>query len=316
MHGFPLNPTPDMLSFYLIFCSFFVKPNTLSIYLLGICSQLESHYPNCHTAQCSFLVIKTLTGVHHHHGTSVNHKDPLMVPDICHLLSLYQDSNDYDNFLFLTQLTLGFNQLLRLAKLCMPDNQQLWDCRKLMMWFEVKTSSQSIHLLLPGHKADKFFQGSKLLVLNNGKDISPYPLLMKYLACQDFLFPYCPELWLRHDGSSPTRSWFTAHLRRHFGNNISGHSMCAGGATILAAARVPNNHIHILGRWSSDVYQLYIQQHSIILLSQLAHHLWFLFFSFLFYLFIYLLFLFIVFLFLLPTLSNPPLPPYFFFVVF
>lgn len=63
IHGFPLNPTPDTLSFYLTFASFYVKPNTLTTYLSGICSQLETHYSTCHTARHSFLVARTLAGI-------------------------------------------------------------------------------------------------------------------------------------------------------------------------------------------------------------------------------------------------------------
>lgn len=80
-----------------------------------------------------------------------------MVPDICNLIQLFGNSSDYDDLLFVTQHALGFDQLLCLAELCILDDKQLWDCRKLMMQFEVKCSPHSIDLLLPGHKADKFF---------------------------------------------------------------------------------------------------------------------------------------------------------------
>lgn len=193
-----------------------------------------------------------------------------MVTDIRHLVNLFKDSTNYDDILFLTQLTLGFDQLLQLAELCISDDKRLWDCRKLMMHFDVKCLSHSIALLLPGHKADKFFRGSQLLVLNSHSNISPYPWILKYLALRDAQYPWHPELWLWHNGTSPNRSWFTARLHHHFGNNISGHLMRAGGATALAAAGVPDDRIQILGCWSSDAYQLYIHQHSVVLLFQLS----------------------------------------------
>ena len=46
--------------------------------------------------------------------------------------------------------------------------------------------------------------------------------------------------------------------------------MRAGGATALAAAGVPDDRIRILGRWSSDSYQVYIRKHPLLLLSHLA----------------------------------------------
>ena len=269
LHNLPIEPTADTLSFYITFASFYVKPQTLSSYLSGICSQLEPHFPTCRNARNSYLVTKTLAGIKRHHGSPIVRKDPLMATDISNLISIYKDSSSYDDTLFLAQITLGFNQLLRLAELCIPDNSQLWDCRKLMMRFDVKRTSDSIELTLPGHKADKFFEGSKLVVLNNNDPLSPYPWITKYLQLRDKKHPWKPELWVREDGSYPARSWFSTVLHRHFGPNISGHSMRAGGATALAAAGVPDDRIRAIGRWSSDAYQAYIRQHSIILISQL-----------------------------------------------
>lgn len=192
-----------------------------------------------------------------------------MVTDLQHLIHIYWSSNIYDEVLFLAQVTLGFSQLLRLAELCVSDNPQLHDSRKLMMHFEVHEFQTQVELLLPGHKADKFFQGHKLITLNNDEPTCPYPWLICYLRLCDAQHSWKPALWLHADGSSPTCSWFTSMLCRHFGSNISGHSMHAGGATALAAAGVPNDCIHAIGRWSSNSYQVYIQEHSIILLSQL-----------------------------------------------
>jgi hypothetical protein len=45
-HDFPPDPTPDTLSFYTVYISHFLKPNTVKSYLSGICSQLESTYPD------------------------------------------------------------------------------------------------------------------------------------------------------------------------------------------------------------------------------------------------------------------------------
>lgn len=61
-----------------------------------------------------------------------------MPTDISTLIDTYCDSTNYDNVLFLAQITLGFNQLLQLAELCMPDNVQLRDYHKLMMQFDIK----------------------------------------------------------------------------------------------------------------------------------------------------------------------------------
>lgn len=171
---------------------------------------------------------------------------------------------------FSSRKSSRFNQLLWLAELCISDDSRLYDVHKSMKRFDVTVSTTSIQLRLPGHKADKFFAGSTLLVLNLARPVCLYSFLLRYLARRNSLFPWHPDLWVRHDGSPPSRSWFTARLRRHFSPDISGHSMRAGGATALAAAGVPDDRIRLLGRWSSEAYQAYICAHPSLLYSRVT----------------------------------------------
>ena len=271
LHQFPTEPTADSLSFYLTYCSHSLRPRTLSSYLSGICSQLEAFYPQVRSLRQSPIVRRTLAGIHRIHGTAARRKRPLLVSDLTLVIDRFGSSLDFDDVLFVAQLLVGFNQLLRLAELCIPDNPQLFDVRLFMKRFQVDVGSDVIHLLLPGHKADKFFAGSHLLLQRVSSPISPFPFFLRYLDLRDRRFPWRPELWLRADGSLPKRSWFQSRLRELFDDGISGHSMCAGGATALAAAGVPDERIRTLGRWSSDSYQVYIRRHPLLLLEHLSH---------------------------------------------
>lgn len=270
LQGFPEEPTADTLSLYLAFKSPSVKPQTLSTYLSAICSELESYYPAVRDARRSYLVRKTLAGAYRVYGTPTHRKDPLLPSHLTHLISLYHSSSVFDDLLFLTLILVGFDQLLRLAELCSPDDDRLFDSRKIMKRFDVSISLHTIRLLLPGHKADKFFTGSTLLICNSNTSISPFPFLLRYIRQRDALFPWLPALWLRSTGSPPTRSWFLRRLRQHFPSSISGHSLRAGGATALAAAGVPDDRIRILGRWSSDAYQVYLRAHTHIVHARRA----------------------------------------------
>lgn len=260
--GFPEDPTVDTLSLYLAFKSPSVKPQTLSSYLSAICSKLELYYPSIRDAQRSHLVCKTLAGAHHVYGTPTCHKDPLLPSHLTCLILLYDSSSHFDDLLFLTLILVGFDQLLHLVELCSPDNDHLFDSHKIMKHFEVSISIHTIWLLLPSHKADKFFTGSTLLICNSNTSISPFPFLLCYIQKCDALFLWLPALWLQSDGSPPTCSWFLCHLHQHFPSSISGHSMRTGGATALAAAGIPNDHIWILGHWSFNAYQVYLCSHS------------------------------------------------------
>src|ERR1700674_506385 len=48
MHGLPVNPTPQTLSYYTTFQSFFIDPKSVDSYLSGICNQLEPFFPDIH----------------------------------------------------------------------------------------------------------------------------------------------------------------------------------------------------------------------------------------------------------------------------
>jgi hypothetical protein len=44
-HNFPIDPTPDTLSFFVVFMCHHIKPKSVESYLSGICNQLEPFFP-------------------------------------------------------------------------------------------------------------------------------------------------------------------------------------------------------------------------------------------------------------------------------
>lgn len=240
-HQFPPEPSVDSLSFYLAYRSHSVCPQTLSTYLSAICNQLELEYPFIRELRQHPLVKHTVLGVHRVHAAPSRRKLPLMLTDLQRMVQRYAVSTVFDDQLFLAQLLTGFHQLLRLAELCVPDNPALFDVRKPMKRFEVRISPASIRLLLPAHKSDQFFSGSQLYLFSDAAETCPYPALLRYLHLRDQQLPWSPYLWLRDDGSHPTRSWFVRRLREHFDPAVSGHSMRAGGATALSRAGVSDD---------------------------------------------------------------------------
>ncbi|KAI6161020.1 hypothetical protein EDD17DRAFT_1591657 [Pisolithus thermaeus] len=82
----------------------------------------------------------------------------------------------------------------------------------------------------------------------------PYQIFSQYLAFWDALFPLHPLLWIRANGTVPTRA-FSARFRTAFSDpSFGGHSLRSGK-----------------GGWSSSAWQRYIHRHPVLLRTLLFH---------------------------------------------
>ena len=61
-HTLPTDPTPNTLSFYVVYMSHHIKPTSVESYLSGICNQLELFYPDVRRNHHSSLMTCTLHG--------------------------------------------------------------------------------------------------------------------------------------------------------------------------------------------------------------------------------------------------------------
>jgi hypothetical protein len=92
----------------------------------------------------------------------------------------------HDSLLFTTQIFTGTDCLMRLAELTWPDHVALRDYRKVTMRHSVEFLNTAISFWLPGHKADKIFEGNKLFVRR--ASAHTYKLFKMYLASRDTRF--------------------------------------------------------------------------------------------------------------------------------
>jgi hypothetical protein len=265
LHQKPIDPTPDTLSFFVVYMSHHIKPSSVDSYLSGICNQLEHHFPQVRQARNSRLVTNTLTGCKRLMGSPTTRKQPLTRAHLRTLHTHYSTSPTHDDCLFLAQIFTGFFALLRLGELTDPDNVSLRDPRKTSRRSTLILTAHDYRFLLPAHKADRFFEGNTILIQKLQSTADPHEIFSSYLTSRDNLFPYHPQLWLRANGSVPTRSWFIQRLRRHFPPSIAGQSMRAGGATSLAENGASPHIIQAAGRWASDAFLVYIRKNPFVL---------------------------------------------------
>jgi hypothetical protein len=184
----------------------------------------------------------------------------------------YRLSTSYNDKLFIALLLTGFHGLMRLGELVWPDHKARQDYRKIILRNSVHLDQGSFQFYLPGHKADRFFEGNEVVIQATTCADDPVSPFITYTTDRDRQFPFQPELWLKEDGSIPTRSWFIRCLRRHFPADIGGHSLRAGGATALAEAGIAPHLIQAIGRWTSEAFYIYIRRHPTLLAALVVDH--------------------------------------------
>jgi hypothetical protein len=267
IHDFPVEPTPDTLSFYTVFMCHHIKPDSVDSYLSGICQQLEPYFPSIRDIRKSVLCKRTLTGCKRLMGVPTNRKRALTMHDLQIVITHYSEipSPKHDDLLFLSQLITGFFALMRLGELTISDDKSLVDYRKITARTSVSLSDDDYRFFLPSHKGDRTFEGNIIIIQKHTSSIDPLSFFKRYLRSRDHLFPFSSDLWLRADGSRPTRSFFIRRMRLFFSNDVAGQSMRAGGATSLAENGVPPNLIQAIGRWASPAFQVYIRKNPVLL---------------------------------------------------
>ena len=87
----------------------------------------------------------------------------------------------------------------------------------------------------------------------------PVSLLQEFVRRRDKLHGVRRALFLRADGSHPTRAWFDSKLFSFVDKSFGGHSLRAGGATFYASLGLSESVIMALGRWSSEAWKIYIR---------------------------------------------------------
>ena len=131
-------------------------------------------------------------------------------------------------------------------------------------------SPQHMVITLWTSKIDPFHAGQSLLIARADSLLCAVTAMQHYF--QFVALPRGP-LFIFQSGRLFTRATVTSLLcdaAHHAGlpfHSLKGHSSCIGAASSAAAAGLPDWLIKVMGRWSSDCYQLYIRTPKQVLLS-------------------------------------------------
>ncbi len=132
-HNFSVEPTKDMLSFFVVYMSQQINSRSVSTYLSGICQQLEPFFYTVRMMCKSKLVQKMMQGCLKMHATPTKRKLPLAIHHLQTIIDHYHaHTPSHDYLLFVTMLVTGFFALLHLGELTFSDNTSICDWWKII----------------------------------------------------------------------------------------------------------------------------------------------------------------------------------------
>jgi hypothetical protein len=193
LHDLPVDPSPETLSFFTVYMCHHINPRSVNTYLSGISQQLETHFPAVKEARNSTLVRRTLQGCMRMRGTATLRKRALTVDDLQLVVDHYKTSSSHDDLLFVAMLLTGFFGLLRLGELTFPDDVSLRNWKKVTRRNTVSIHEGLYEFSLPGHKADRFFEGNKIIIPAHRFHHHPLHHFHRYINSRDCMHPVASQ---------------------------------------------------------------------------------------------------------------------------
>lgn len=253
----PCEPTPENLARYIAYTSLYISSGPK--YLSGARHFLQHVYPAFEENRASPLVQSVIRGSKKARADPVHRKLPLRL----HHLETFANrasstSGSYDDLLFITLLACGFYGCHRMGELLLSNDKDLFDWKKIIKRASLSFDGPRASYILPYHKGNPLYRGT--LVTHNSHNVAnPVALLLKFVLLRDKYHGARAPLFLKSDGSFPTRSWFERRLFTVVDRSFGAHSARAGGATYYAALGLSESTIQALGRWSSSAWKDYVR---------------------------------------------------------
>lgn len=265
IHSLPLDPTPSTLSRYIAYTSQFIASGPK--YLTGVRHFLRDIYPDFDTNRSNVLVTSTIRGSKKVRADPILRKLPLRTSHLQAFVDVAHSTGAYNDLLFAVILACAFYACHRMGELVQSNDHSLFDWRKIIKRASLMFCNSRAQYHLPYHKGDPLYHGTDILFIQQ-EVANPVTLLREYIALRDHHHGVRAALWLRENGSHPTRSWFDGRFHAIVNRDFGGHSARAGGATFFAGLGLSESIIQALGRWSSSAWKTYIWENPSIRVEQ------------------------------------------------
>ncbi|GAA5916593.1 hypothetical protein JCM5296_007214 [Sporobolomyces johnsonii] len=259
MYGYPLFPTHDSLSLYVIYRGRSVVPTTVASDLSGLAFFFSAANPKRWAAvRDSAKVVRAITGNTKSNSHVPRKAIPLDLDQLVSGIALALASPSYTNLLWSAITALTFLSCARAQEVTKYDNVTYRDTRKRIMHDTVRIMAKGFSALLPYHKADPLYTGSMVWFAADDAG-NLFDVVCLYLKARDSKFPLSAPLWLAEDGVLPPCQWFVDRVQLLCSIEYTGHSFRAGGATFYALRGASDFQIKQLGRWKGNSFESYIR---------------------------------------------------------
>ena len=268
-----LPATEGTLVYFASYLARTVRHSTIKLYLSAV-RNLHISCGHGDPLQGKLLLRKVLRGILRYQGQTRILRQPVtpgVLLAIQPILRTWLGERDFS--MIWAAFTLAFFAFLRCGEFTYPGTF------KFRPQFDLSADCVSFHpslacpqqmsIFLKASKTDAFRQGHTLVIACSASQVCAVTAMRNYFLAAR---PRGP-LFVFQSGRLLTRSVVVNLLRdaaRNAGvphNSLKGHSFRIGAASTAAAAGMPDWLIKVLGRWSSDCYQLYIRTPRNVLLS-------------------------------------------------
>ncbi len=179
--------------------------------------------------------------------------------------ALAQAPGDHNNILLWAACCLAFFGFLRASEFTVPSQTQYDPSVHLSFTDIALDSTQNASLMqvtIKQSKTDPFREGITLSLAATNKKVCPVLAMLPYLALRG---GQPGLLFILADSTFLTRPKLAAMLRATLTQagmdhtKYSTHSFRSGAATTAANVGISDVHIKLLGRWTSEAYQIYVK---------------------------------------------------------
>ena len=185
-----------------------------------------------------------------------------------------QSANSKDVLMLWAAATMCFFGFFRLGEITLPSVSS-FDPSKHLAWGDVSIDSRECPKVMKIHlkrsKTDQAGRGADKFISRADGPLCPVAATLSYIIERGT----SPGPFFKYSNGKPLLKWkFVSEVRNALQASglpyqcFAGHSFRIGAATSAANAGLEDSLIHILGRWNSDAFLLYIKSPK----EHLAHY--------------------------------------------